>query len=421
MLANKGARPILATGGVERVIKLWDVESGVLLRSLEGHLDQINCLCLWEGYEMLIISGSSDCTLRVYDILSGECLCVLQGHMDAILGVTLGLLIAIASLAVPAISPQQCVCVYCTANKDDPVLVSSSDDLTLIQWSLTDIICDFYNTDDDLLGTRNDNKPDLPTLTYQAPPEIDRNAIPKDERKRLRRETKRLKRLRANDLIKRAVTAATRSRARGSEEGLTGVTEPGKDDGDGDGDAAMGEKKWSDDEDDGEEAARARADRSRDGSEDDGEDAQRDAAGTGAEGAARSPDREPGVAAKEDGACSSPSRPEAAGTAPCAADSSDSHPTLPDLHGLMRRSLSTNKIVPVDPAVASGSSESASVGFTMVKSLIGKMLGIGGTEKVGIDPGAPVHPHALTATTTTTTTAGNEVSWTFRSFLDHIA
>ena len=90
MLANKGARPILATGGVERVIKLWDVESGVLLRSLEGHLDQINCLCLWEGYEMLIISGSSDCTLRVYDILSGECLCVLQGHMDAILGVTLG-------------------------------------------------------------------------------------------------------------------------------------------------------------------------------------------------------------------------------------------------------------------------------------------------------------------------------------------
>ena len=90
VLANKGARPILATAGVERLIKLWDVESGVLLRSLEGHLDQINCLCLWEGYEMLIISGSSDCTLRVYDILSGECLCVLQGHMDGVLGVTLG-------------------------------------------------------------------------------------------------------------------------------------------------------------------------------------------------------------------------------------------------------------------------------------------------------------------------------------------
>ena len=28
VVANKGLRPILATGGVERVIKLWDVNTG---------------------------------------------------------------------------------------------------------------------------------------------------------------------------------------------------------------------------------------------------------------------------------------------------------------------------------------------------------------------------------------------------------
>lgn len=277
------------------------------------------------------------------------------------------------------------------------MLVSSSDDLTLIQWSLTDIICDFYNTDDDQLGTRNDNKPDLPTLTYRAPPEIDRSSIPKEERKRLRRETKRLKRLRANDLIKRAVTAVTRGASRVREEGLTGVTEPGKEDGG--------------DEDDDRAGAGAGEDRSRDGSDDEAEEgAQRAAQGTAEEeeegeeeeGGAKSPDLAekegdeelgPAATAKEDGACSSPTRTEAA-----AAEMSDSHPNLPDLHGLMRRSLSTNKVVPVDAA------ESASAGFTMVKSFIGKMLGIGGTEKVGIEP------EASSNAVPSATTAGTEVT-----------
>ena len=33
------------------------IHVGILLRSLEGHLDQINSITLWEGYQMLIISG----------------------------------------------------------------------------------------------------------------------------------------------------------------------------------------------------------------------------------------------------------------------------------------------------------------------------------------------------------------------------
>ena len=33
------------------------IHVGILLRSLEGHLDQINSITLWEGYQMLLISG----------------------------------------------------------------------------------------------------------------------------------------------------------------------------------------------------------------------------------------------------------------------------------------------------------------------------------------------------------------------------
>ena len=174
VVANDGIRPILATGGVERVIKLWDVETGVLLRSMDGHLDQINCLCLWEGYEMLIISASSDRTLRVFDILTGECLCVLIGHSDSVLSVSV-------------------------ANRDDPVLVSSSDDLSLCMWSLTDVIHTFFSTDQALLGTRNDTPPHLPPVDYQAPPELDRQVLTKEDRKRIRKEAKRIKRIKAKE------------------------------------------------------------------------------------------------------------------------------------------------------------------------------------------------------------------------------
>ncbi len=170
IVTNKGLRPLLATAGVERVIKLWDLESGVLLRSLDGHLDQINTLALWEGYQMLLISGSADHTIRVYDMLSGECICTLTGHRDAVLSLTI-------------------------ANIDNPKIISSSEDLSLIQWDLNQIIADFYEIDGDFIGARNGNPPHLPYITYEAPEELDKTLISREERKRIRKERKRAKRI----------------------------------------------------------------------------------------------------------------------------------------------------------------------------------------------------------------------------------
>lgn len=205
VVANKGIRPILATAGVEKIIKLWDVDSGVLLRSLDGHLDHINTLSLWEGYQMLLISGSADRTLRIYDILTGECICILQGHTDAVLGCTI-------------------------ANYDDPIIVSCSEDLSLIQWDLKSILEDFYytNDDDEELGARNNRPPHLPAIEYAAPAELDKTQLTKEERKRIRKEQKKEKRLKNSEKYtstKATVEAPTNTTAASVKQATSGDNE----------------------------------------------------------------------------------------------------------------------------------------------------------------------------------------------------
>jgi WD40 repeat protein len=171
VVTKREERPVLATAGVERQIKLWDLDSGILLRTLTGHLDQINCLSLWEGCQMLLISGSSDRTIRVYDMLSGECIVLLHGHRDAVLSLTL-------------------------TDFEFPKIVSSSEDLSLIQWDLHEMISTFYYTSGELLlGNRNKVPAHLPTQEYSAPEELDRSKLSKDERKRIRKERKKQQRI----------------------------------------------------------------------------------------------------------------------------------------------------------------------------------------------------------------------------------
>jgi WD40 repeat protein len=170
IIASHGVRPLLATAGVERSIKLWDLDSGILLRTLTGHMDQINCLALWEGYQMILLSGSSDRTIRVYDMLSGECIVSLLGHRDAVLSLTI-------------------------TDSENPKIVSSSEDLSLIQWDLQEMLDRFYYISGDLLGSRNKEPPYLPTIEYQAPEELDRKALTKEERKKIRKERKKQQRL----------------------------------------------------------------------------------------------------------------------------------------------------------------------------------------------------------------------------------
>ena len=72
----------------DKTLKVWDVESGRELRTLQGHTDSVYGVAL-SGDGRLAVSASGDKTLKVWDVESGRELRTLQGHSDAVSGVAL--------------------------------------------------------------------------------------------------------------------------------------------------------------------------------------------------------------------------------------------------------------------------------------------------------------------------------------------
>lgn len=71
--------PWLATGGFDRIVKLWDVEKGVCRADLTGHLGWVAALA-FSPVEPLLVSGSHDRTVRLWDADSGQPRGVFRGH-----------------------------------------------------------------------------------------------------------------------------------------------------------------------------------------------------------------------------------------------------------------------------------------------------------------------------------------------------
>src|SRR5262245_45161425 len=61
---------IFATGSKDRTVKLWDAESGKLLRTLTGHSSDVNSVTFSPDGKTLA-SGSSDRTVRIWDVRAG--------------------------------------------------------------------------------------------------------------------------------------------------------------------------------------------------------------------------------------------------------------------------------------------------------------------------------------------------------------
>ena len=61
------------SGSWDNTLRVWDLETGQTIRTLEGHTGRVTSLALTADGRHAV-SGSWDNTLRVWDLLSGECL-----------------------------------------------------------------------------------------------------------------------------------------------------------------------------------------------------------------------------------------------------------------------------------------------------------------------------------------------------------
>ncbi|KAG6853699.1 hypothetical protein C0991_002234 [Blastosporella zonata] len=99
------AFPVLITGGYDRTVRVWNMETGVQLHVLKGHTRAVRAL---QFDDIKLITASMDHTLRVWDWRRGKCIRMLSGHTDGV------------------------VCL----NFDSNVLASGSADKTIKVWNL---------------------------------------------------------------------------------------------------------------------------------------------------------------------------------------------------------------------------------------------------------------------------------------------
>jgi WD40 repeat protein len=100
---------LLASGSLDKTIKLWDVASGRLVRTLSGHTKAVTSVA-FSPDGRLLASGSLDYTIKLWEVASGREVRTLSDHPWYVLSV--------------AFSP------------DGRLLASGSEDKTIKLWDV---------------------------------------------------------------------------------------------------------------------------------------------------------------------------------------------------------------------------------------------------------------------------------------------
>ena len=78
---------ILASGSLDKTIRLWDVSTGKLLHTLTGHKEEVHSVS-FDPDGRILASGSLDKTIRLWDASTGKPLHTLTGHKELVYSVS---------------------------------------------------------------------------------------------------------------------------------------------------------------------------------------------------------------------------------------------------------------------------------------------------------------------------------------------
>lgn len=76
-------RSILASGGPESIVRLWDPKSGKGVTKFVGHTDNIRSVRVNESGDT-VMTASSDQTVKVWSVTAGRCMYTLTMHNDSV-------------------------------------------------------------------------------------------------------------------------------------------------------------------------------------------------------------------------------------------------------------------------------------------------------------------------------------------------
>jgi WD40 repeat protein len=72
----------------DNTVKVWDLETGRLIHSLEGHTNSITSIAIAID-DSYIVTGSRDATAKLWDTKTGKCLCTFSGHKNVVTSVAI--------------------------------------------------------------------------------------------------------------------------------------------------------------------------------------------------------------------------------------------------------------------------------------------------------------------------------------------
>ena len=99
----------IVSASTDGTLKFWDVETGSLLQTLEGHQNVV-ILCCLSSDDRFVVSASWDKTLKIWDVETGSLLQTLEGHQRYVNS--------------------------CCLSSDNRFIVSASRDKTLKIWNV---------------------------------------------------------------------------------------------------------------------------------------------------------------------------------------------------------------------------------------------------------------------------------------------